>query len=136
MRLVKMPSTMIRRCRDFIVVCLCCLVVPVVASAQTYSYSNVIVDGNVRIDDESILRFAGLPKSGTATLTQLNSAYRGIADSRLFEDISIEPQGRNLVITVAEYPTINQISIEGNRRIDDEVLSELVTSQPRHVYNP
>lgn len=136
MRLVMMPSTMIRRCREFIVVCLCCLVVPMVASAQSYSYSNVVVDGNVRIDDESIIRFAGLPKSGTATLAQLNSAYRGIADSRLFEDISIEPQGRNLVITVAEYPTINQISIEGNRRIDDEVLSELVTSKPRHVYNP
>ena len=107
-----------------------------VASAQSYSYSNVIVEGNVRIDDESIIRFAGLPSSGTATLAQLNSAYRGIADSRLFEEISIEPQGRNLVITVSEYPTINQISIEGNRRIDDEVLSELVTSQPRHVYNP
>ena len=136
MRLVMMPSTMLGRCRDFIVVCLCCLVVPMVASAQSYSYSSVVVEGNVRIDDESIIRFAGLPRSGTATLAQLNSAYRGIADSRLFEEISIEPQGRNIVITVAEYPTINQISIEGNRRIDDEVLSELVTSQPRHVYNP
>ena len=136
MRLVMLPRTMIRRCRDLMLVCLCCLVVPMVASAQTYSYSSVIVDGNDRIDDESVLRFAGLPKSGTATLAQLNSAYRGIADSRLFEDISIEPQGRNLVITVAEYPTINQISIEGNKRLDDEVLSQLVTSKPRHVYNP
>ena len=40
------------------------------------------------------------------------------------------------MISVVEFPTINEISIEGNERIKDEALVGLVRSQPRHVYNP
>ena len=117
-------------------VSLCCLIIPVAVSAQNTSYSSVVVEGNVRIDSESVLRFADLPASGTVSANRLNAAYRGIADSRLFEDITIEQRGRTLVISVVEYPTINQISIEGNSAIKDEDLITLVKSEPRHVYNP
>ena len=136
MRLSVFGLTLFRYWRNVILVSLCCILLPAIASAQSYSYANVIVDGNVRIDDESVLRFAGLPKSGRISVAQLNSAYRGIAESRLFEDIAIEPQGGNLIISVVEYPTINEISVEGNRSIKDEDLIQLVSSKPRHVYNP
>ncbi len=40
------------------------------------------------------------------------------------------------MIRVKEYPTINVISIEGNRRLDDEKLTEVIQSQSRRVYSP
>jgi outer membrane protein insertion porin family len=41
-----------------------------------------------------------------------------------------------LRITVVEFPTINRVSFEGNRRIKDEAMSALVTSAERRVFNP
>ena len=35
-----------------------------------------------------------------------------------------------------EFPTINVIAIEGNQRIDDDLLFPLLTSQPRRVFSP
>ncbi len=136
MRVRNTILALIHQCRSVILVSLCCLIIPVAVSAQNTSYSSVVVEGNVRIDSESVLRFADLPASGTVSANRLNAAYRGIADSRLFEDITIEQRGRTLVISVVEYPTINQISIEGNSAIKDEDLITLVKSEPRHVYNP
>ena len=106
------------------------------ASAQTYSYSEIVVEGNLRIDTASIIRFADLPRSGTISAATLNSAYNGLADAELFEDISISDEGAVLLITVVEYPIINKIVIEGNRRIKSERLMEVVKSQPRQVYKP
>jgi outer membrane protein insertion porin family len=40
------------------------------------------------------------------------------------------------VITVVEFPTINRISFEGNRRIKDEGLAALIGSNERRVFNP
>ena len=44
--------------------------------------------------------------------------------------------GSGLVIAVVERPTINRISIEGNRRLEDEDLLTLIGSQSRRVMLP
>lgn len=106
------------------------------ASAQTYNYSTIEVQGNQRIDSFSVIRFAGLLESGTVSVADLSAAYRRLSDAGLFEEIELLPEGNRIVISVLEYPIINRISIEGNRRLSDEQLLPLVSSQPRQVYNP
>ncbi|MCY3878499.1 MAG: outer membrane protein assembly factor BamA [Rhodobacteraceae bacterium] len=106
------------------------------ALAQSVQYNGIIVEGNIRIDDESVLRFADLPDSGRVSSTELASAYRRLSDAALFEQLEIVPRGGNLVISVVELPIINEISIEGNKRLEDGPLSELIASEPRHVYRP
>ncbi len=104
--------------------------------AQTYDYDQVIVGGNARIDSNSILRIANLPSEGRVTIDELGSAYRRISNAALFESIEIRPEGRDLIIDVVEFPTINEISVEGNRRLKDEQLLSVVQSAPRRVYLP
>ncbi|MDE0112245.1 MAG: outer membrane protein assembly factor BamA [Albidovulum sp.] len=106
-----------------------------VSFAQTYSYSSVVVEGNKRIGDESVLRFARLQESGVATAADLSAAFQGIASSELFEDVSIVPGGGRILISVTELPIVNVINIEGNRRFTDEILIQAVRSRPQHVYN-
>ena len=106
------------------------------ADAQTYSYSRIETNGNVRIDSQSLIRISGLPESGTVSATQLNSAFRAISDRALFEEISLVPRGGVLEINVVEFPTINRIDFEGNRTIKDEQLTEVIFSKPRQVYVP
>ena len=54
----------------------------------------------------------------------------------MFETVEIVPQRRTLTIRVSEYPTINVISFEGNRRLNDERLGQIVGSQSRRVFSP
>jgi outer membrane protein insertion porin family len=105
-------------------------------SAQSYAFSDVVVEGNERVDAASILRFAGIGRGETVSSGALNDAYKRIVDSGLFETVEILPQGSTLLIRVREFPVINIINFEGNKRLDDEVLSALVSSQSRRVYSP
>ncbi|WCE68040.1 outer membrane protein assembly factor BamA [Sulfitobacter faviae] len=106
------------------------------AQAQQYQFNTVVIDGNERIGDSAILRRAGIGRGQAVTGGQLNDAYQNLQNSGLFQSVSLEPQGGTLVITVVELPTLNRVSFEGNRRIKDEMLAELIGSTERRVFNP
>jgi outer membrane protein insertion porin family len=106
------------------------------AQAQTYQFYNVQVDGNLRVDAATILSYAGIGRGQAVSAGELNDAYQRISNAGLFEDVQIVPKGNTLVITVREFPTINIINFEGNKRLKDEVLSKLVKSQSRRVFSP
>ncbi len=105
-------------------------------SGQTYQFNTVRIEGNQRIGDASILRTAGIARGEAVSAGQVNAALQRLQGSGLFETVTVEPRGGTLLITVVEYPTINRISFEGNRRIDDEALSAVTGSTERRVYNP
>ncbi|GGG58716.1 outer membrane protein assembly factor BamA [Salipiger pallidus] len=104
--------------------------------AQTFSFSNVSIEGNQRIEQGTILSYAGIARGAPVSGAELNDAYQRLVASGLFERVEIVPQGNTLVISVTEYPTVNAVAFEGNSRIDDEDLAPLVRSQSRRVYNP
>ncbi|NHB77357.1 outer membrane protein assembly factor BamA [Rhodobacter calidifons] len=106
------------------------------AHAQVYSFSNVTIEGNERVDAATILNYAGIRRGQELSAGALNDAYQRILNSNLFETVELLPQGSTLVIRVREYPIVNVISIEGNKRLKDEKLAELIKSQPRRVYSP
>jgi outer membrane protein insertion porin family len=106
------------------------------AFAQVFSFSNVTIEGNDRVDTATILNFAGIRRGEEVSAAGLNDAYQRILNSNLFETVELVPQGSTLLIRVQEYPIVNVISIEGNKRLKDEQLSELIKSQPRRVYSP
>ena len=108
---------------------------PQPAQAQTYTINTVRVEGNQRIEASTIATYTGIERGQTVSLGDLNDAYQRVLDSGLFEIVEMEPRGNTLVISVQEYPTINQISFEGNRRIKDDQLGELIESSPRRVFN-
>ncbi len=106
------------------------------AYAQVFSFSNVVIEGNARVDATTILNYAGISRGEQVSAAALNDAYQRIANSGLFETVELVPQGSTLVIRVREYPIVNVISFEGNRRLKDERLAELIQSQSRRVYSP
>ena len=106
------------------------------AQAQSYTFNSFDVEGNRRIESSTIIDRTGIKPGQTVTAGQLNDAFQRLLDSGVFETVELTPRGNTLVIEVAEYPTINQISIEGNRRVKDDVLLDAINSQPRRVFTP
>ncbi|MDK3020380.1 outer membrane protein assembly factor BamA [Pseudodonghicola flavimaris] len=111
-------------------------VAPSGAQAQDYRFNSIRVEGNQRIEDATIASYTGIARGKTISAGELNDAYQKVMASGLFESVDIEPRGGTLVVTVTEYPTINAISFEGNRRIKDDALEKLIESTPRQVFNP
>lgn len=110
------------------------LLMPQMAAA--YVFSDVRIEGAQRIESATILSYANIARGQNVSAGELNDALQRLQGSGLFETVEIVPQGGLLVIKVSEYPTINQISFEGNRRIKDEQLAEIARSQSRRVYQP
>ncbi len=110
--------------------------VPQVAQAQTYTINSFEVEGNRRIETSTIIARTGIEPGQTVSAGQLNDSFQRLLDSGVFETVELTPRGSTLVISVEEYPTINQISIEGNRRVNDDLLLEAISSQPRRVFTP
>lgn len=120
----------------YAVIAAVCLGLPDQAEAQTYRFTSVSIEGNQRVEGATILSYAGIARGETVTAGELNEAFQRIQGSGLFESVSVDPQGSRLVITVREFPTINRVAFEGNKRLKDEDLSGFVESQSRQVFSP
>lgn len=106
------------------------------AFAQSYSFSNVVIEGNQRVDAPTILAHAGIGRGQTLSAGGLNDAYQRLVNSGLFESVEMVPQGGTLKIIVKELPMLSVVDFQGNKRLKDEVLSKIVTSKSRGVYSP
>ena len=112
------------------------LIFATAVQAQDYQFSDVRVEGNQRVDSGTVLRYAGIGAGQTVTAGQLNDAVQAVVNSGLFESVDVDPEGNVLVFRVREYPTINVISFEGNKRLKDEDLDAVVVSESRRIYSP
>ncbi|SMR72007.1 Beta-barrel assembly machine subunit BamA [Aliiroseovarius halocynthiae] len=109
---------------------------PTPAQAQVYSFSRVEIEGTQRIEAATILSYLGIAQGETVGAAQLNDGYQRLVGSGLFEDVQVVPRGNTLVVKVREYPTINVVSVEGNRKVKDSVFLPLLKSQSRRVFSP
>lgn len=105
------------------------------AFAQSYSFSSLVVEGNEHVDAATVLSHAGIAKGQALTTGQLNDAYQRLVNSGLFETVELLPQGGTLKIVVKEMPMISVVDLQGNKRLKDEQLKELIKAKSRTVFN-
>ncbi len=104
--------------------------------AETFKLNSILIEGNNRLSDAAVTNYSQL-KIGTSISSQdLNEAYRAIIDTELFKTVVFKRDKNKLVIRVDEYPTVNEISFEGNRKFTDKRLSNLLSIKPRFVFTP
>ena len=104
--------------------------------AQTYRFVTINIEGNTLIDDDAIAGFARIARNRSMSASELNAAYQRVSGTGFFRSVDFIPSGNRLTIRVEEYPLINRVSIEGNRRIDDDELTPSLQSRSGGVYSP
>ena len=105
------------------------------AQADDFEINAIIVDGNRRIETETIRSYTEIQTPAVLTTGEVNDAVKRVRASNLFESVSAEMQGNRLIVTVVEFPTVNEVVFEGNDRLGDQQLEALVRSQSRRVYS-
>lgn len=83
----------------------------------------VIVQGNRRVDAETIRSYAG--QGGPQEIRQ------SLLATGLFSNVQVTRRGNQTVVSVKENDTINRVAFEGNRRLKSDVLLQQVESKAR-----
>lgn len=105
------------------------------AKSQSASIINeVIVQGNQRVETETIKRFLSINTGSRYSDVEINNAVSKLFATGLFADVNADRNGENLVVKVDENPVVNEVAFEGNRRIEEEDLLQEVTLKPRGIY--
>jgi len=108
-------------------------ILPTKSFSQEGTISSIVVDGNKRITNETIIAISKVEKGALYSPSQLNSALQLIKKSTFFKTVTVSFESNVLMINVVENPTINTINFEGNSTIQDKNLAELIFSKERQT---
>lgn len=95
---------------------------------------SVTVQGNQRIEAETVRTYVGLVPGSGYDQDTIDGAFKRLFATGLFADVVIRVRAGDVVVTVVENPIINRVVYEGNKALDNEELSEEVRLRPRTVY--
>ena len=96
---------------------------------------NIVVQGNQRIEPETIGSYLPIQPGMRAEQEFLDLALKTLFNTGLFSDVSLEMmEGDILLITVQENPIVNRVILEGNKRLKDDKITEEIQLAARSVY--
>jgi outer membrane protein insertion porin family len=101
------------------------------AYAQTLTVNSIVVQGNQRVESDTIRSYFRPGPSGRLDAFQIDEGVKALYATGLFQDVRPSIQGGRLVITVVENPVINRIAFEGNKKVKDEQLRSEIQSKER-----
>jgi outer membrane protein insertion porin family len=100
-------------------------------SAAAQTVTAVVVEGNQRVDADTIRSYVKIRPGERADPARIDEALRTLYGIGLFEDVQIRMVGSRLVVSVREAQVINRVVFEGNKRIKDDALNAEVQSKSR-----
>jgi len=132
---------MVRRVESFrkfrakgLVIAQVCVAIALVAEtgvANAQSSPQVVVEGNRRVEAETIRSYFRLAPGERLDAAKIDSALKSLYATGLFQDVRITPSGGRIIVVVIENAVINRVAFEGNRKLKDEQLLAEIQSRPR-----
>lgn len=101
---------------------------------QTGVVNHITVNGNERIDSETIISYLPFHVGATVDSEMIDLAVKTLYNTDLFSDVQVQLNGTELVVSVVESPIINQVVFEGNHAMTKDKLRDEVQIRPRGVF--
>src|SRR5262252_6250661 len=101
------------------------------AYAQAPTVSSIVVQGNQRVEADTIRSYFRPGPTGHLDAFQIDEGVKALISTGLFQEVRPTIQGGRLTITVIENPVINRIAFEGNKKVKDEQLKSEIQSKER-----
>lgn len=97
--------------------------------------SDIKIINNDRIDSSIIKNYLTLKKTSKYTPKEANNSIKNLYSTGLFERVDVDFNNGILTVKVVENPLITEIAFDGNKKIDDAILSSEITTTKRSVFN-
>ena len=105
-----------------------------VTSAHARVVSSIIVEGNRRVEADTVFSYMQVQRGQVATVDNIDASIKALFQTGLFADVRIFRRGNSLVVQVEENPLINRVGFEGNSEIDDKKLAQEAELRERVIY--
>src|SRR3984885_7961927 len=92
---------------------------------------NIVVEGNRRIDADTVRSYFHAAPDGRFDAAALDAALKGLLATNLFERVAIDRAGERLVVHLTEAPVLDRVAFEGNKKIKDAELTAVIESKAR-----
>lgn len=103
------------------------------ASGNT-TIQTIEVSGTQRIEPSAVENYLSITPGETVTRADISESLKTLYATGFFSDVTIEPKGSRLLVTVVENPSVNEVRFEGNDRISKEDLEKEIGLKSRSVY--
>jgi outer membrane protein insertion porin family len=108
---------------------------PIATPAQTGVVQRILIQGNVRIEQATILSYLPIQPGDVIGRAQMDLAVKTLFKTDLFSDVGVDLSANgDLVVRVVENPIINQVVFEGNDNLKDDKLRDEVSVRPRGIF--
>jgi outer membrane protein insertion porin family len=118
-----------RRRRPLMAAALLTMLLSVAAPGR--ASETIDVEGNRRIDTETVRSYFHAAADGRYDAAALDAALKALIATNLFDHVAIEHAGGRLVVHLTEAKVLDRVAFEGNRKIKDEQLKAVVESKAR-----
>lgn len=106
------------------------------SSLKSEEFENILINGNERISDETILVFSDLTNEQFLDENSINDILKKLYQSGFFKDVVVKIENKNLIIKVIENPIIQTVFIEGiKRKGTEEDLYDILSLKNRSSFN-
>ena len=107
-----------------------------VLSAESKNYNNVIINGNERISNETIIIFADIPSDQSLDGNSISLILKRLYESGFFFYFTVKVENNNLIINVVENPIIQTVFIDGIKKNSlEESILDIITLKNRSSFN-
>ena len=108
-----------------------------ISPANSTTLENIVVDGNDRISNETIIMFSGVNKNNDVVNIDINKILKNLYETNFFENVSVSLNNKTLVIEVTEFPIIENVKFEGVKaKKIKKKLNDAIKIKNRSSYNP
>jgi outer membrane protein insertion porin family len=102
-------------------------------AAEAAVISSIVVTGNTRIDAETVRNYVLIQPGQSFGNAEIDESVKALYGTGLFADVTITASGSRLVVTVVENPIVNSVVIRGNKKVKNDILIQLLQTEPRGV---
>ena len=108
------------------------LVLPTLAN----NFDEIIIEGNVRISDETIKVFSDISENSPLNEESLNTILKKLYETGFFKDVDLKLDNNKLIINVIENPIIQSVFIEGVKaKKIKKLINDTIISKDRSSFN-
>ncbi|MBL6770563.1 MAG: outer membrane protein assembly factor BamA [Rhizobiales bacterium] len=107
----------------------------IIVHAEDHIINKIFVEGNNRIDAETVINYSGILLGDSYNETQVDASLKKLYETDLFSNVEIKYSNSILTIEVSENYLINQVAFEGNKKLDDQSLESITSLKPRSTFS-
>ena len=105
-----------------------------VTPAHAQVVSAIVIEGNQRVENETILSYMQLSAGDTFDVDKIDASVKVLFQTGLFADVQMGRRGNSLVVRVEENPMINRVNFEGNSEVKDTDLAKETELRERMMF--